>query len=98
MLRRQGLSILAQIRDQIAAHQLPTMALLEGLLLLVGGALLLTPGFVTDAVGVFCLLPTTRRIVACALASRFAVWGRSVAAHQSPARFRDVDSKTIEGE
>ena len=39
----------------------PPETLLEGIMLLVGGALLLTPGFVTDAIGFTCLIPMARQ-------------------------------------
>ncbi len=102
MLRLQGLSILTRVRSQLAANQLPASEMLEGVFLLVGGALLLTPGFVTDAIGFLCLLPVTRAMVVRAMVERFSVRG-----YTSPppdgerihaGRFREVDSNTIEGE
>ena len=50
---------------------MPTTEILEGIALLVGGALLLTPGFFTDVVGFICLLPFSRRFVIAWLAARF---------------------------
>lgn len=60
LLRIQGLATLKKVQDTLAQGQLPAEALMEGLILLVGGALLLTPGFFTDAVGFTCLLPYSR--------------------------------------
>ncbi|MEE4381040.1 MAG: FxsA family protein, partial [Pseudomonadales bacterium] len=61
LLRQQGLSTLSRGLRRMDAGELPAQEMLEGLFLAVGGALLLTPGFVTDAAGFACLLPPTRR-------------------------------------
>lgn len=61
LLRQQGLSTLLRANEKIAAGGLPAEEMLEGLVLAIGGALLLTPGFFTDALGFCCLLPFTRR-------------------------------------
>ena len=63
MLRAQGFSVMRRFQLSVARGELPAMELAEGALLLVGGALLLTPGFFTDAIGFLCLLPTTRRFL-----------------------------------
>lgn len=61
LLRQQGFSTLMRVRRKLDAGELPAQEMLEGIVLAVGGALLLTPGFVTDAFGFACLLPATRR-------------------------------------
>ncbi|MCB1757010.1 MAG: FxsA family protein [Gammaproteobacteria bacterium] len=61
MLRAQSLSTLRSVQGKLDAGELPATQLLEGVALLIGGVLLLTPGFITDAFGFFCLLPPTRR-------------------------------------
>ena len=60
MLRVQGMNTLARFRATAARGDPPAFELLEGVILLIGGALLLTPGFFTDAVGFLCLLRPTR--------------------------------------
>lgn len=60
MLRRQGFATLQRARAVLDSGQLPAREILEGVVLLIGGALLLVPGFCTDAVGFLCLLPQTR--------------------------------------
>jgi len=62
LTRSQGFQILFQIRSQFQQGQFPADSLLEGLLILIGGLTLLTPGFITDAFGFLCLLPPTRVI------------------------------------
>ena len=64
MLRQQGLATLARARQRMDQGEMPAQQLVEGLLLVVGGVLLLTPGFVTDAVGFLCLIPFTRALIA----------------------------------
>ena len=61
MLRAQSMSTLASVQSKLNAGEVPALQLMEGVALLIGGVLLLTPGFVTDAIGFFCLVPATRR-------------------------------------
>jgi UPF0716 protein FxsA len=64
LLKRQGFKTLMRVQERLNSGEIPATELLEGVLLAVGGALLLTPGFVTDAVGFACLLPVTRKWLA----------------------------------
>ena len=61
LLRQQGLQTLFRYQQRLQSGEIPAQELMEGLMLAVGGALLLTPGFVTDFVGFCCLLPISRR-------------------------------------
>lgn len=61
LLRLQGIATLLRVQAALAAGELPTMAMLEGAVLLVAGALLLTPGFFTDALGFAALVPPWRQ-------------------------------------
>lgn len=61
LLRQQGLDTLLRVNQRIESGQLPAAEIIEGIMLAVGGALLLTPGFVTDLIGFSCLLPWSRR-------------------------------------
>ena len=63
LARSQGLKVMLAIRDELAAGRMPTAHLLDGALIFVGGVLLATPGFFTDAVGLFFLFPLTRRLL-----------------------------------
>jgi len=63
LLRSQGLSTLRRGQEPSARGEIPALEMIEGLMLLVGGALLLTPGFVTDANGFICLLTPLRQAV-----------------------------------
>lgn len=61
MLRQQGLSTLFRARERIDSGTLPLQEMMEGICLAVGGALLVTPGFITDFIGFACLIPVTRQ-------------------------------------
>ncbi len=63
MVRWQGLSVLGRLQVKLAAGETPTTELYNGGLVLVAGALLLTPGFITDAFGFVLLLPPTRAAI-----------------------------------
>jgi UPF0716 protein FxsA len=60
LLRQQGLSTLTRGMQKMQRGELPAQEMAEGLLLAIAGALLLTPGFVTDGVGFFLLTPVLR--------------------------------------
>ncbi|PCJ15523.1 MAG: hypothetical protein COB04_12970 [Gammaproteobacteria bacterium] len=64
LLKMQGFATLRRVQEKMNAGELPGVEVVEGAFLLVGGALLLTPGFVTDSIGFACLLPWTRRAMA----------------------------------
>jgi len=72
LARYQGTRVLTQIQEALAGGTIPTDELVEGALVLFGGALLLTPGFLTDAWGIACLAPPTRRLFALGLKRWFA--------------------------
>jgi len=61
--KQQGLRTLFRIKDDLARGQLPAQELIDGLLILVGSALLITPGLLTDALAFFFLLPATRELI-----------------------------------
>jgi len=71
LVKFQGLGVLNRIRQGLARGELPTTELVNGGLILFAGALMLTPGFLTDAVGLALLLPPVRAVVRPALAKRF---------------------------
>lgn len=73
LLRQQGLSTLARFQRSMSQGEMPATALLEGVMLLIGGALLMTPGFFTDAIGFACLLPFSRQWLAKTLLKRATV-------------------------
>jgi UPF0716 protein FxsA len=60
LARFQGLKVLREIGSSMSEGRLPTEALIDGLLILIAGAVLLTPGLLTDAVGFLLLVPPGR--------------------------------------
>jgi len=60
LARSQGVEILRKIQEETAQGQMPAITLIDGALVLVGGLLLLTPGFFTDVLGFSFLVPMTR--------------------------------------
>lgn len=64
LLQRQGLSAMARTQEAMAAGQMPVESIVDGIYLLVAGALLLTPGFITDGVGFLLFVPPVRRWLA----------------------------------
>ncbi len=64
MLKIQGLSTLQRAQNNLDENKLPATELVEGIILLLCGALLLTPGFFTDTIGFLMLVPHIRRSVA----------------------------------
>ena len=70
LLRQQGLTTLARFQNNMASGVVPAKEMLEGIALLIGGALLMTPGFFTDTIGFLCLLPFTRGFIVDKVISR----------------------------
>jgi UPF0716 protein FxsA len=71
LARQQGLRTLHKLRQDLAEGRMPTERLVDGLLILIAGAVLLTPGLITDACGFFLLVPPGRAVVRRALAEWF---------------------------
>lgn len=63
LTRFEGLRVLRKVQSEFQEGRVPTAGLLDGLLIVVAGAVLLTPGLITDALGFFLLLPPGRRVV-----------------------------------
>ncbi len=60
LVRRQGISILFAIQREMAEGRLPAPQMIDGVMILLAGALLVTPGLVTDSVGFALLIPRLR--------------------------------------
>ena len=63
LMRSQGRAAWRRFNEATAGGRVPAREVLDGVLVIFGGALLLTPGFISDALGLFLLLPPTRAIV-----------------------------------
>lgn len=62
MAKKEGRYILSRIQNELNVGRMPGEELINGLCVLVGGALLLTPGIITDVLGMSLVFPSTRRI------------------------------------
>jgi UPF0716 protein FxsA len=90
LLRAQGRSVWGRFNETMAAGRVPHRELIDGVLIIFGGAFLITPGFLTDIVGLLLLLPPTRSVVRRMLARRL---GRRIVTTREP---YDVDGTATE--
>lgn len=100
LLQRQGLQTMQRARANLDRGRVPAMEMLEGVALAIGGVLLLTPGFVTDAIGFACLIPFTRRLMVLGLMQRVRVVHGPIQGQSrpGPAESGTEGRQTIEGE
>ena len=86
LMRSQGRAAWLRFNRALAEGRVPGREVIDGVLIIFGGALLVTPGFLTDILGVILLLPPTRAVVRRVLVRRFG--GRLVAGATTGARTR----------
>jgi UPF0716 protein FxsA len=70
LLRIEGFRVLGRIREEMATGRMPAKELTSGVMIVIAGILLLTPGFVTDAIGFLLFLPPVRAAIHAFLRSR----------------------------
>ncbi len=92
MMRQQGLRALQELKTSLDDLRDPTEPLANGAMILFAGALLLTPGFFTDTVGLLLLIPPVRAAVFAYIRARVKVQGFSAQSHSQQPR---ADSRTI---
>lgn len=73
LVRQQGLSTLLHAQQKMQTGNIPGQELAEGLLLVIAGVLLVTPGFITDGLGFLLCLPMTRPVIAKSLLKQLSV-------------------------
>jgi len=71
LARRQGLGVLARIQTELGEGRIPAASLVDGVVILLASALLVTPGVLTDAFGFLCLVPSFRALLRRAARRRF---------------------------
>lgn len=98
LLRRQGRQALVNARAKLQAGSVPSMELAEGVFLAAGGMLLLTPGFMTDALGFLCLVPGIRQRLIKRWSARLFMGAQGPFRPGANPAGHDRDSHTIEGE
>lgn len=75
LLRRQGLAVLRRSQKAMSAGQVPVGSALDGLALVIAAILMMTPGFLTDILGLLLLIPWVRRQIGAWLFARFVTRG-----------------------
>lgn len=92
LLKRQGLATLTRGVTRMNRGEVPAQEMAEGILLAIAGALLLTPGFVTDGVGFLLLFPPSRKALVVLMLKRVEV-------HVAPATgaYRPADGQSPQG-
>jgi len=86
LVRREGSGIVPRIREALFSGRLPSHEIADGGLIMLGGSLLLTPGFVTDLVGFGLLIPPIRAVVRGMVMKRYEA-RKSTAAEQVRSQF-----------
>jgi UPF0716 protein FxsA len=76
LLKQQGLATWARLQAALARGEVPTKEVTDGALILFGGALLLTPGFISDIFGTLLLVPPTRALIKRAFRRTLGSWAR----------------------
>ena len=77
LTRIQGFLVLTKIRTELQMGRIPAEELTDGLLILIGGILLLTPGLLTDLIGFLMLIQWSRKLFKKWLGKRFSQWVQS---------------------
>jgi UPF0716 protein FxsA len=95
LLRSQGRAVWGRFNENLAAGRMPHREVVDGVLVIFGGALLITPGFLSDIVGLVLLVPPTRavvrRVVFRRLGNRLVVGATRRAGGRRPAPDFDVE-------
>ncbi|MCP3866078.1 MAG: FxsA family protein [Aestuariibacter sp.] len=73
LVRQEGLSTLQKAQQKMANNEVPGKEMMEGLMLVIAGVLLVTPGFITDIIGFLFVLPFSRQLMAGQLAKQMTV-------------------------
>lgn len=100
-VRQQGLATLQSVQTKMAQGELPSGEIVTGLMLLVAGVLLVTPGFVTDAFGLLLLVPKIRQLLASVVQKQLKTHqgnGFSTNAHFHSSTFTQTTGNTYENE
>lgn len=74
LAKKQGLATIRKAQEQLSYGQIPGDAVLDGICILVGGTFLLTPGFITDILGILLLAPPTRKFFKLLISASFRKW------------------------
>lgn len=93
LLKQQGFATFQRFQAGLAQGEVPAYEMIEGPIILLGGALLLTPGFITDMLGFACLVPRLRRNIA-----RYLIENHLIQAVGAARQSRPTEKNVLEGE
>lgn len=102
LARREGLRVMWQIQSELGSGKLPGDRLIDAMLILVAGVVLVTPGLITDTIGVLLLIPPVRTVIRRFLKrtfkARFTIVDLSQQQYQRPQdpNMVDVDARVID--
>jgi UPF0716 protein FxsA len=101
LIRQQGLSTLYKAQQKMNTGEIPAIEMIEGLMIAVAGAFLITPGFFTDSIGFLLLVPLFRQfLVKYVLRNKIQMHGNKQQQpyDESQAQSSNQSNRTIEGE
>jgi UPF0716 protein FxsA len=98
LMRHQGRASWRRFNEAVGAGRVPTREVLDGGLVIFGGALLLTPGFLTDILGLVLLIPPSRALMRTVLARRLTLRMVAVANRPRAAHADDVEGTAVDVE
>ena len=93
LVYHQGVAVLREVRNELAAGQFPARRIFDGSCLLIAGALLLLPGFMTDAVGLLLFLPMVRRLFLAGLTNRIQMQSSGVSEAHAHSGGQTIDAE-----
>ena len=93
LLRQQGFATFRQFQANLAQGVIPAYEMIEGPIILLGGLLLLTPGFITDILGFACLIPPLRKKIA-----QYVIENHLIQAGGNFQQEKAVEKNILEGE
>jgi UPF0716 protein FxsA len=91
LAKREGTGVWRRLNQQVSTGKVPGAELIDAFLILLAGALLLTPGFISDVLAIFLLIPPTRALVRRVLRRRFIGKVEIFRGSASPSRPPDID-------
>ena len=100
LVKREGGRAWRALNEALSSGRMPSQELADGALILVGGTLLVTPGFLSDVLGLFCILPLTRpvarRVLSRTIARRMTVTVSGPRTHERPGDHQVVRGDVVD--
>ena len=93
LLKQQGFATFHRFQTSLAQGEIPAYEMIEGPIILAGGLLLLTPGFITDLLGFACLIPQLRKKIA-----QYIIENHLIQANGPFQQSKNAENNVLEGE